>query len=240
MNFYEEWNNRLFDATYMIKYLSKTEESREIFRNGTEIDVKFACDFLRKIRMEEYLEALKYIKMNRLPDTDEIPQCGTLEKAICEVPKALAFSPDGLICADLGLKLGAENHGDAPRKSGEGNGKLADAMDIAIRMKLFDNNRKKKYGYKLSSLGKYLLRFQELEEKEDIVARLLIREYIVQILIDKADKGYASYDEVTAALKSSITRGRRRQNVRRVIRIIDSQLEPDNNYYDKIDWEIEG
>ena len=160
----------------------------------------FACDFLRNIRMETYLEALKYIKMERLPETDEIPQCGTLEKAICEVPQALAFSPDGLICVEFGLKLGAENHGDAPRKSWEGNGKLADAMDIAIRLKLPDDNRKKKYGYKLSALGKYLLRFQELEEKEDIVARLLIREYIAQILISKADKGYASYNEVTAAL----------------------------------------
>lgn len=240
MNFYEEWNNRLFDTTYMIKYLSKAEESREVFRNGTEIDVKFACNFLRNIRMETYLEALKYIKMERRPETDEIPQCGTLEKAICEVPQALAFSPDGLICVELGLKLGAEDHGDAPRKSGEGNGKLADAMDIAIRMKLPDDNRKKKYGYKLSALGKYLLRFQDLEEKEDIVARLLIREYIAQILISKADKGYASYNEVTSALKSPITRGRRRQNVRRIIRIIDSQLKPNNYYYEKIDWEIEG
>lgn len=240
MNFYEEWDNRLSDTSYMISYLSKSEESREVFRNGTEIEVKFACDVLRKIRMEAYLEALKHIKMDRIPNTDEIPQCGTLEKAICEVPQALAFSPDGLICVDLGLKLGADNHGDAPRKSGEGNGKLADAMDIAIRMKLPVDERKKKYGYKLSALGRYLLRFQELEEKEDIIARLLIREYVAQMLIGKADQGYVSYDEVTAALKSPITRGRRRQNVRRVIRIIDSQLEADNNYYDKIDWEIEG
>lgn len=240
MNFYEEWNNRLSDPAYMIKYLSKAEESREVLRSGTEIEVKFACDVLRKIRMEAYLEGLKHIKMDRLPKTEEIPQCGTLEKAICEVPQALAFSPDGLICVDLGLKLGAENHGDAPRKSGEGNGKMADAMDIAIRMKLPVDNQKKKYGYKLSTLGRYLLRFQKLEDKEDIVARLLIREYVAQILIGKSNQGYVSYDEVTAALKSPITRGRRRQNVRRVIRIIDDQLEEGNNYYDKIDWKIEG
>ncbi len=40
MNFYEEWNSSLSDSNYMIKYLSKAEESREVFRNGTEIEVK--------------------------------------------------------------------------------------------------------------------------------------------------------------------------------------------------------
>ncbi len=190
--------------------------------------------------METYIGALKYIKIDRLPKTEEIPQCGTLEKAICEVPQALAFSPDGLICVDLGLKLGAEKHGDAPRKSGEGNGKLADAMDIAIRMKIATDEKRKKYGYRISSLGRYLLRFQKLEEKEDIVARLLIREYVVQVLIERAVHGYVSYDEVTGSLKSPITRGRRRQNVRREIKIIDAQLEDGNSYYDRIDWKIGG
>ena len=152
MDFYHEWNNNLENTFYMKEYLSKSEESRTVFRDGTEEDVKFACDVLRRIRMEAYVNALQLLKKDRYPKTDEIPQCGTLEKAICDVPRALAFAPDGLICEELGLRLGAENHGDAPRKSGEGNGKLADAMDIAIRMKLpVELSRGMKFGYRIQT-----------------------------------------------------------------------------------------
>ena len=239
MNFYHEWNENLNEMSYMIKFLSKVDESREVFRTGTEIEVKFACDVLRKIRMESYLEAIKLIDTNRQPKTDEIPQCGTLEKAICEVPQALAFAPNGLICEELGLKLGAENHGDAPRKSGEGNGKLADAMDIAIRMKLpAESKRGTKYGYKISALGKYLLRYDELEDKMDVVSRLLIREYVMQVLFLKAADGYASYNDAVSSLKSPATRMRRRQNVRRIAYFIDSEVQDGPHYLEYIDWEV--
>lgn len=238
MNFYHEWDINISDPTYMIKYLTKTDETREVFRFGTENEVKFACDVLRKIRMEAYLEALKSIDMERTPNTDEIPQCGTLEKAICEVPRALAFAPDGLSCQELGLKLGAENHGDAPRKSGEGNGKLADAMDIAIRMKLPTENKKQKFGYKITSLGKYLLRYEELDEKKDIVSRLLIREYVMQKLFSEASNGYASYDDAVSALPSYKTKMRRRQNVRRIAYFISSEISDELHYLGAIDWEV--
>ena len=60
----------------MKEYLSKSEESRIVFRDGTEEDVKFACDVLRRIRMEAYVNALQLLKKDRYPKTDEIPQCG--------------------------------------------------------------------------------------------------------------------------------------------------------------------
>ena len=52
--------------------------------------------------------------------------------------------------------------------------------------------------------------------------------------------GYAKYSEITAALKSPTTRMRRRQNVRRIISFIDSQVTTGNTYHDKIDWSVEG
>ena len=242
MNFYQEWAENIKNDKYIEEYLSKSEFSREVFLNGSDVEVKEACQLLKSIPMVQFIESLKNIPTDRLPRTDEIPQCGTLEKAICEVPQALASAPEGLLCAELGLKLGADNHGDAPRKSGEGNGKLADAMDIAIRMKLPSESKKGiKYGYKLSSLGRYLLRFPELDDKTDIVSRLLIREYIAQMLIIRVmNDGYAKYSEITAALKSPTTRMRRRQNVRRIISFIDSQVTTGNTYHDKIDWSVEG
>ncbi len=239
MFFFREWDKDPQNMSYMIDYLSKSELSREVFKNGTEVEVKFACDVLRKIRMETYLEALLYVDTTRIPKTDEIPQCGTLEKAICEVPQALAFAPQGLLCSELGLKLGAENHGDAPRKSGEGNGKLANSMDIAMRMKLpAETSDKRKYGYKISALGRYLLRYENLDDKKDIVARLLIREYVMQVLLSEASKGMASYDNAVSALKSPATRMRRRQNVRRIVGFIDDELTTEGFYMSHIDWEV--
>lgn len=239
MDFYHKWNNNLSDSQFMIEYLSKSDASREVFQTGTEAEVKFACDVLRKIRMEAYINALGLMKTDRIPKTDEIPQCGTLEKAICEVPQALAFAPNGLICEELGLRLGAENHGDAPRKSGEGNGKLADAMDIALRMKLpAESKSGKKYGYKITALGKYLLRYNDLNEKLDIVSRLLIREYVMQVLIHNATEGYASYNDAVSSLKSSATRMRRRQNVRRIASFIDSEINDGIHFMEQIDWEV--
>ena len=64
MSFYHEWNENLSEISYMIKFLSKADETREVFRTGTEIEVKFACDVLRKITMEAYLEAIKLIDTN--------------------------------------------------------------------------------------------------------------------------------------------------------------------------------
>lgn len=189
--------------------------------------------------MENYIKALKLVKIDRSPKTDEIPQCGTLEKAICEVPRALAFAPKGLTCEELGLRLGSEKHGDAPRKSGEGNGKLADAMDIAFRMKLsVDLTHNKKYGYRITALGKYLLRYESLDEKKDIISRLLIREYVIQVLILNAFGGYASYNNVVSELQSSATRIRRRQNVKRIASFIDSELHDGMHFMERIDWEV--
>lgn len=240
MDFYTKWAADLKDTSYMNSYLSKSEESRKVFRYGTEEEVKYACDILRKIPLEDFLDGIQHIDASRLPRTDEIPQCGTLEKAICEVPTALAFAENGLICEELGLRLGASNGGDAPRKSGEGNGKMAVSMDIALRLKLtIGTTGKKKYGYKISPLGHYLLRFPELKDKMDIISRLLLREYIAQVLIAKAIGGYVSYPEVTASLKSTVTRMRRRQNVRRIITLIDEEHDNDVKYYDLIDWDIE-
>ncbi len=241
MDFFYKWSNDLSNTTYMIEYLSKTEETRNVFRYGTEQDIKFACDVLRSIRIERYLDAISKMEIKRLPRTEEIPQCGTLEKAICEVPQVLAFEPDGLICADLGVKLGAEDHGDAPRKSGEGNGKLADAMDIAIRQKLPTSDRSgMKYGYKISSLGSYLLRFSEIGEKMDVVSRLLVREYVFQAIYTNAADGYASYDEIVSSLKSPATRMRRRQNVRRIVSFISGEEHDGAQWVENIDWDIEG
>ena len=238
MSFYEDWERDSDNQKYMIDYLSKAETSRTVLRNGSVADVRKACDLLRSIPMEVFIESMKKLPTDRLPDTEEIPQCGTLEKAICEVPQALAFYPQGLLCAELGLRLGASSGGDAPRKSGEGNGKLADAMDIAIRMKLpSDSKTGLKFGYKISSLGRYLLQFSDINDKMDIVARLLLREYVAQVLIKHAMDGYASYEESVSSLKSPITRMRRRQNVRRVISFIDTQL-TSCSFCDEIDWEI--
>lgn len=238
MSFYEDWVRDPDNKRYMLDYLSKAEPSREVLRNGSAADVKKACDLLRSIPMESFIEPIKELPTDRLPDTEEIPQCGTLEKAICEVPQALAFFPQGLLCAELGLRLGASSGGDAPRKSGEGNGKLADAMDIAIRMKLpADSKSGMKYGYKISSLGRYLLRFSDINDKVDIIARLLIREYVAQVLIARVMDGYASYEEAVSSLKSPATRLRRRQNVRRVISFIDTQI-TGKPFCDEIDWEI--
>ena len=239
MDFYEEWSKKRDDGQYMRDFLRKAEWSREIFMNGSEPGVRKACNLLKSIPIDAFISMVRVIPIDRLPTTDEIPQCGTLEKAVCEVPQALAFAPEGLLCAELGLRLGAENHGDAPRKSGEGNGKMACAMDLAIRMKLpSDSKSGKKYGYRISSLGRYLLRFTDIEDKMDIIARLSLREYVVQYLIAKAADGYVSYDEAVSALKSPVTRMRRRQNVRRIMTFIDSQLVDGPSYCDMIDWDI--
>ena len=239
MSFFQEWNKNIYDPTYVAMFLSKSKESREIFRQGSEEEVRFACDVLRKVPMDIFLYALQTLPNTHHPRTDEIPQCGLLEKAFCETPQALAFASDGLICEELGLRLGAENHGDAPRKSGEGNGKLADALDLAIRMKLPTNTkRKSKFGYIISPLGRHLLQFQKLEEKNDVISRLLIRERVAQELFVNAMNGYAKYEDVVSALKSPETRKRRRQNVRRIVSIIAAQSEHGPDYLERIEWEI--
>lgn len=242
MNFYLDWERDMDNPKYMTEYLAKSEESRQVFIHGEDTEVSQACDLLRRIPMEKFVASVNNMPFVRLAKTNEIPQCGSVEKAICEVPKILAFAPDGLICSELGLKLGAEKQGDAPRKSGEGNGKLAVSLDLATRLPLlFGDGNKRKLGYKISSLGNYLLVFSELDDKLDIISRLLIRECVIQFLIAQAMKGYASYDEAVSSIKSINTRLRRRQNVRKIILIIDSQLgDGVMPFFDRIDWEVKG
>lgn len=239
MGFFQEWNKNIYDPTYVAMFLSKSKESREVFSQGSEEDVRFACDVLRKIPMDIFLYALQTLPGTRHPKSDEIPQNGTLEKAVCEVPQALAFAPKGLICEELGLRLGAVKGGDAPRKSGEGNGKLAASLDLVIKMKLPTNaKRRSKNGYVISPLGRYLLQFQQLEEKSDIISRLLIRERFAQELLVNAMRGYAKYEDVVSEIESSKTRERRRQNVRRIMLLIAAQSEHGPDYLEKIDWKV--
>ena len=83
MSFYDDWSQNIDNKEYMLSYLSKAEPSRGVLRNGTETEVRNACNLLRSIPMEAFIDSMKELPHDRFPDTDEIPQCGTLEKAIC-------------------------------------------------------------------------------------------------------------------------------------------------------------
>ena len=239
MGFYQEWSKNVDNLTFISSFLIKSQESIEVFHQGSEDEVRFACDVLRKIPIDVFLAALQTLPATGHPKSDEIPQSGTLEKAVCEVPQALAFAPGGLVCEELGLRLGAENHGDAPRKSGEGNGKLAASLDLVARLKLpYGTKQKRKYGYIISPLGRYLLQFLSLEEKSDVISRLLIRGRVAQELFVNAMHGYAKYEDVVSSLGSSNTQKRRRQNVRRIVTFIAAQSEHGSDYLESIDWKV--
>lgn len=210
MGFYDDWkcakDSGIDESMYILDFLKKTPESLEVFIAGQATEVALAVDVLVNTDLELFLDKLDELDFSREPEKSEVPQFSSFENGAIRVPELLQFADDGLTYDDLGYQMVKANRIGACIKYGENHSKLADLMSLVTISKT------RPAIVKSTALGKHLVAF-DLDEKADVLKKLLLRDYFMQRMISEAKRGMTYYSDVASCLSES-TRIRRRSNVK--------------------------
>lgn len=223
MNFYLKWKNCLFDIEenkkYIKKFLSKDEESLEVFNNGTYEELVFVCKFLLEIPINNFIYCIDETKTCT---TDMIIQYSNLEHALVDVARVLKFNEQPMTFAQLGKIIMKSKEEGACKKYGENHSKLANELSM---VKL---ERKRATEVSNTAFGKFSVGLSETDRIE-LAKRLVIRNEFIQKIIFYAKKGFVSYMDIACETLSESTAIRRKSNVRQLVNIILKDNEISNN-----------
>ena len=231
MSFYTEWlyeynqNNNCY--TYIVQFLNKSPSSVVPLHSGSYNELSAAYDVLNNTRLQTYFEALLTLRLNRSLKTEEIPQYSSFEDGVCRITELLEFYPEGESFVNLGYQMVNASNEAANRKYGENHSRLAEAMDLVVV-----SSTKPRYS-RNTAWGHFLVPYT-IEEKAPVLKKMLLREYFIQMIIQRAFQGPVSYFELTSFLALS-TAIRRRSNTKHITEYI---LEGTSweCYLENIDW----
>ncbi len=231
MSFYDEWvNNMNLDTgkRYLELFLKATPESIEVFHDGTKSELEMAISVINSIAIERYVEVIDGITYTNPIMADQVPQFSDFYKGIYRVPELLEFSPQGMSFEELGYQLVKSSTEWAAIKYGENHSKLASTMELV-------EIRKRPSNVTSTALGKYLISFLP-DEKNELLKRLAIRQYMAQKMIHDSADGIISYRKVVYNL-SMATAIRRRNNVRIILDFILKGTKYGNRL-NNINWQV--
>lgn len=232
MSFYEEWimkKNTESEKRYIEYFLKLFPESTEVFHKGNDAELGTAISVINSVSIEQYINVIDDLEYLDAIEPSQVPQFSDFNAGVYRVPELLEFAPDGMTFEKVGYQLIKCTTEGAGVKYGENHSKLAETMELV-------EITKRPSKVVSTVLGKYLVKFTP-EEKNDILRRLAIRQYLAQKIIhDSADKKIC-YREAVGKL-SSATALRRRNNVRVYLNFIlkDTKFE---NRLSNIDWQVE-
>lgn len=231
MNFYTEWlkeyNQNNNCNNYIVQFLNKSPNSVVPLHSGTVEELSAAYEVLNVTRLQTYLEVLLTLRLNRSLKTEEIPQYSSFEDGVSRITELLEFYPEGESFVKLGYQMVNAPNETANRKYGENHSRLAESMDLVVV-----SLEKPRYS-KNTAWGHYLVQYT-IEQKESVLKKMLLREYFIQLIIQKAFQGTVSYFELTSFLALS-TAIRRRSNTKYIIEYILKGTDWEC-YLENIDW----
>lgn len=232
MPFYSDWEtkkNTEEERTYMHDFLMRVPESIDVFHNGTNSEIATAVKIINSVKIEEYVSIIDELTLDEDVVSDQVPQFSDFNDGAYRIPELLEFEPLGLTFEKLGYQLVKSPTEGAGIKYGENHSKLATMMELVEITKRPSN-------VVSTALGRYLVPFLP-EEKKEVLKRLLLRQYLVQMMISGASTGVFSYREAISKL-SKATAIRRRSNVRIVLEYILCGTAEEIRL-DRIDWRVE-
>lgn len=228
MNFYENWesviDNDTKNETHICRFLSKDEDSLDVFKKGTIEELVYVCNLLLSIPINTFIECINEEKHYT---SDMIFQYSTLEHAIVDVCNVLKFIGDGLTFSELGKIIIKAKEDGACKKYGENHSKLAEEMSMVSLERI---GVTKVY---LTSFGDFSVCLSS-KDRMELIRRLSLRNYFVQDLIFQAKNNYiVSYMDMAQKTLSKSTAIRRKSNVRQIVDLI---LKDDIELLNKIVW----
>lgn len=229
MSFYNEWKktNDLEENTRICNFLMKEYDSDTILRCGTEIEINEAVDALFNIPIEKFLIALSNLDCMKKLTPNDVPQFSNFDHSINRVPELLQFTNVGLSFYEVGYQITKAKNINACIKYGENHTKLANMVSLV------NISKTRPAIVTSSSLGKYLIAYS-LNEKKDLLRKLMLRNCFIQKIINMAMDDKINYFEVTNFL-SETTRIRRRSNVKYLVKfILEGTME--EHYFYNINW----
>lgn len=210
MGFYLEWKRKLDselnDQQFICDYIDKTEESRITLENGNTEDIAIAINVIKNIPIKRFFSYIEQKDYSRDAEPAEVPQFSNFEDGANRLVELLEFSPEGLTFENVGYQLMKSDKVGARVKYGENHSKLASVMSLVTIRKTSPRVVIN------TSLGQALVGFQ-MEEKKDLLRKLVLREYLVGKIINNAKKDITNYREMVCRLSDS-TALRRRSNVK--------------------------
>lgn len=231
MTFYDEWvqaKNTEHENECIKRFLEESPESTTVLREGSEAELGVAISVISSVPMSKYFEVVDNLNHDAVVNTAQVPQFSLFEAAAYRLPEILEFAPQGLTYKEIGYQLAKSPTDGAGIKYGENHAKLASTMEL-VEINCRPSN------VNSTALGHYLIAFP-IEEKKEILRRLILRQYIIRKIVH--DTGYESvlYKDVVAEL-SEATAMRRRSNVRILLEIVLKGTEEEKRL-DLVDWRV--
>lgn len=230
MDFYYEWLNKKNtdkEINYIIEFLSSTEETTKAFNIGDEKLLAVALSVICSSSIESYIDIIDCMELSDSVYPDQVPQYSDFNDGAVRVSELLEFEPNGMGFEKLGYQLVKSSEG-AGIKYGENHAKLARTMGL-VEISNRPSN------VKSTCLGRYLLKLND-NEKNEVLRRMLLRNYSIQKILKESKESTVSYERIMKNL-SPKTATRRRNNVKSLLEFILT----DTAYYDRmknINWKV--
>ena len=213
-NFYAEWyekrNTGVSDLDYILSFIHSDEKTLHPLLIGNDTELSTAFDALSLVPIEEILNVIKTEPITGTLTPADVPCFSTFEMGAHRLNELLVFEPEGLSFSDAGYQLMNSIQDGARKKYGENHSKLATIMSL-VRVS---------YAHRTALVtptawGQYLTKY-ELDQKRDILQKLLLRDLCVRTIVKEALDGPANYRNIVAFLARS-TAVRRRSNVKYLV-----------------------
>lgn len=233
MEFYHEWkknkDNTLISLDYAEKFLASHSESTIPFFQGSEDEIRVIVQFLKDEPIDIFFEVIKKKDFEEKIPPHLYPCFSNFYNGATRLNEILEFSPNGSNFVEIGYMLMESETQLARMKYGENHSKLAEVMSLVeirpTRPAIVKN----------TALGKYLA-YIPIQDKENVLKKLLLRNVVIQRIIRDAMQNQASYKNIAVNLKKS-TAYRRRTSIKYLIEFI---LQGTSFEYlvSQIDWQV--
>lgn len=209
--FYSRWydkrNNGQSDLECILAFIRSDEETLRPLRIGNETELVAAFDAISLVPIEEILNVIKTEPISGALTPADVPCFSTFDMGAHRLNELLMFEPEGLSFSDAGYQLMNSIQDGARKKYGENHSKLATIMSLV----------QISYEHRTALVtptawGQYLTKY-ELEQKRNILQKLLLRDLCVRTIVKEALNGPANYRNIVSFLARS-TAVRRRSNVK--------------------------
>lgn len=231
MSFYNAWLTDYYNekncTIYVQQFMEKAPDTVSVLLDGEERELHSAYKILKEVPIKIFFDVLLTLRLERPIVASDVLQYSSFYDAVCRVPELLEFYPRGTSFVNIGYQIVAATKEAANRKYGENHSRLAEALNLVTV-----SSSKPRYS-RSTAWGHYLIQYT-FEEKEDVYRKLLLREYFLQNVLQRAVQGATTYFQIVPFLAET-TALRRRSNTHHLVDYLLRGTDWES-YLDNIDW----
>lgn len=217
------------DSAAISAFLNSEKASTDTLNCGSPEELESAFSVLHSTPIERFFEIVQEYDFTGTLLPSEVLCFSNFENGAVRLLELLEFEPDGISYSDAGYQLMSAVSEGARVKYGETHAKLAAAMNLVII------TEHKPAVVRATPWGMFLAKYA-LEEKQDVLKKLLLREKCVKVIISRALRGMTCYRDAVTGLAAT-TATRRRTNIKWLVEYIMNGTDREDAL-SRIDWEL--